>query len=246
MGKRIIGVVAAVLLAAVGTMSLVGYVRGAEARALAGQETVEVLVLNEEVASDTPAEDLAAVVTRERVPAKVRPADSVESLDELAGMVTAVGLVPGEQLVTTRFATPAQLADSTGVEVPEGMQEVTISLEPQRAVGGQIRPSDSVGLIASFAPDVLPYNTKLVIDQLLVTYVQVEQLPSSPVESETDDASPDLAPTGNLLITLAVDVEQAERIVFAAEHGTIWLTAQNEDTDENGSAIRDPENIYRD
>jgi pilus assembly protein CpaB len=247
MGKRIIGVVAAVLLAAVGTLALVGFVRGAETRALAGEETVEVLVLAEDVPRDTPAEDLATLVSREQVPAKVRAINGVDSLDELDGMVTAVDLVPGEQLVSTRFASPAQLAEQSGVEVPEGLQEITVALEPQRAVGGQIRPADTVGLLASFAPDVLPYNTKLVINQLLITNVQVEQLPSAPTGGETDDASsPAIAPTGNLLVTLAVDVDQAERIVFAAEHGTIWLTAQNEDTTEDGSAVREPGNIYGD
>jgi pilus assembly protein CpaB len=246
MGKRVIGVVAAVLLAAVGTLALVGYVRGAEARAMAGQETVEILVLNEEVPRDTPAADLSAFVSKERVPAKVQATDSVASLDDLDGMVTAVDLVPGEQLVSTRFATPAQLVEDSGVEVPDGLQEVTIALEPQRAVGGRISPSDTVGLLASFQPDVLPYNTKLVINQLLITSVQVEQLPSAPAEDGTDDASPDVAPTGNLLVTLAVSVEQAERIVFAAEHGTIWLTAQDGDTLEDGSSVREPGNIYRD
>jgi pilus assembly protein CpaB len=246
MGKRVIGVVAAVLLAAVGTLSLVSYVRGAEARALAGQETVEVLVLGEEVPEDTPAADLAALVSRERIPAKVRASDSVDDLDALEGMVTAVNLVPGEQLVSSRFATPAQLAERSGVEVPEGLQEVTVALEPQRAVGGQIAPSDTVGLLASYQPDVLPYQTKLVINQLLVTNVQLEQLPSTPVEGEASEGSPDIAPTGNLLVTLAVDVEQAERIVHAAEHGTVWLTAQTEQTSEDGSVLREPENIYGD
>jgi pilus assembly protein CpaB len=246
MGKRVIGVVAAVLLAAIGTLSLVGYVRGAEARALAGQETVEVLVLAEEVPEDTPAEDLATFVSRERIPAKVRATDSVDDLEALEGMVTSVNLVPGEQLVSSRFATPAQLAEESGVEVPDGLQEVTVALEPQRAVGGQIAPSDTVGLLASYQPDVLPYQTKLVINQLLVTNVQLEQLPSAPAEGEESEGAPDIAPTGNLLVTLAVDVDQAERIVHAAEHGTIWLTAQDEETSEDGSVLREPENIYGD
>lgn len=247
MGKRIIGAVAAVLLAAVGTVALVSYVQGAESRALAGEQTVEVLVLREAVPRDTPAQDLGALVSTERVPAKVRADDGVASLDDLEGMVTAVDLVPGEQVVRTRFATPAQLVEDSGVEVPEGLQEVTIALEPQRAVGGQIGPNDAVGLLASFAPDVQPYNTKLVIDQLLVTNVQVEQLPQTEVpgaDGEAAESSPDLAPTGNLLVTLAVDVDQVERIVFAAEHGTIWLTAQNDETSQDGSAVRDAENIY--
>jgi pilus assembly protein CpaB len=245
MGKRVIGIVAAVLLAAVGTLSLVGYVRGAESRALAGQETVEVLVLEQEVPEDTPAEDLATLVSRERIPAKVRAIDSVDDLTALEGMVTSVNLVPGEQLVSSRFATPAQLAEAAEVDVPEGLQKVTVSLEPQRAVGGTVRPGDVVGVLASFVWDDDPKNTTKMNDQqVLVTNVQVEQLPGTPEEGAED--APALAPTGGLLITLAVDVEQAERIVFAAEHGTVWLTAQDDDTDQDGSVVRDPGNIYGD
>jgi pilus assembly protein CpaB len=249
MNKRILGVVAAVLVAAVGTAFLVAFVRGAESRALAGEETVDVLVVNEQVEKGTPADELEDHLRSERVPVKVRADGSVTDLDSLDGKVTSVALMPGEQLVEGRFLTPAQLAEDSGVDVPEGLQEVTVSLEPQRAVGGQIAPSDRVGLLASFSPDVLPYNTKLVINQLLITNVQVEQLPQQTGEGEDEDAdgsTPDLAPTGNLLVTLAVDVPQVERIVFAAEHGTVWLTSQNDDTDEGGSTVRDPENIYSD
>jgi pilus assembly protein CpaB len=184
-------------------------------------------------------------VSRERVPAKVRATDSVDDLESLEGMVTSVNLVPGEQLVSSRFVTPAQLAEVSDVDVPEGLQEVTISLEPQRAVGGRVRPGDVVGVLASFIWDDDPKNTtKMNHQQVLVTNVQVEQLPSTPEDGAED--APDLAPTGGLLITLAVDVEQAERIVFAAEHGTVWLTAQDEDTDQGGSTVRDPGNIYGD
>jgi pilus assembly protein CpaB len=245
MNRMIIGVASAVVLAVVGTLLLVGYVRGAEDRALAGQETVEVFVVNDDIARGTAAEDLTASVTSERIPAKVRATGSVVSLDDLDGQVTSTDLLVGEQLVMSRFALPADLDPGNQIEVPEGLQEVTVSLEPQRAVGGQIAPGDSVGLFASFAPDVLPYNTKLILHKLLVTNVQVEQLPVQPVEGETEEASgPDLAPTGNLLVTLAVDVDQAERTVFSAEHGTIWLSAEPEAANEDGSQLRDPEGIY--
>lgn len=264
--RRVLGVVAAVVLATIGTAVLVIFVRGAEDRALAGQETVEVLVVKEAVSRETKAEELAAFVTTERVPAKVRAAGSVTDLDDLDGQVVAVDLVPGEQLVRTRFATPAQLAEQSQIEVPAGLQEVTISIEPHRAVGGQLRPGDLVGFLSSFDfederedeqiaeaenPDYrqqLSETTKTTLHQLLVTKVQVEQLPQ-PVgsEEEGDEPSgPELAPTGNLLVTLAVDTAQAERIVFTAEHGTVWLTAQNEDTTEDGSQLRVPGNIYDD
>jgi pilus assembly protein CpaB len=265
MMRRVLGIVAAVLLAAVGTAFLVIYVRGAEDRALAGQETVEVLVVRETVARSTKAEDLPALVATERIPAKVRADGSITDLDQLDGQVAAVDLLPGEQLVRSRFATPAQLTEASEVEVPEGLQEVTISLEPQRAVGGQVAPGDLIGFFASFNLNdkrseeqiaseefeayrqELAETTKIILHKLLVTNVQVEQLPQSSAEEDgSERTGPDLAPTGNLLLTLAVDVEQAERIVFAAEHGTIWLSAQDEDTTEEGSTLRTPRNIYDD
>jgi pilus assembly protein CpaB len=264
MMRRVLGIVAAVLLATVGTAFLVIYVRGAEERALAGEETVEVLVVKEAVDRETKAEDLAAFVATERVPAKVRAAGSVTDLDDLDGQVVAVDLLPGEQLVRSRFATPTQLAEESKVQVPEGLQEVTISIEPQRAVGGQIRPGDIVGFFSSFDLDdkredeqiateenedyrqKLSETTKVILHKLLVTNVQVEQLPQTTGDDDGEQTGPDLAPTGNLLVTLAVNTAQAERIVFTAEHGMVWLTAQNDDTTEDGSQLRVPRNIYDD
>jgi pilus assembly protein CpaB len=246
MKKRLLGVLAAVVLAALGTLVLVAYVQGAENRALAGEQTVDVLVVAQAIERSTKAEEIGPFVTTERVPLKVRAEGSVESLDELSGQVAAVDLLPGEQIVAARFQSPAKLAEESQVEVPDGLQEITIALEPQRAVGGQIAPGDTVGIFASFSPDVLPYNTKLILHKLLLTNIQMEQLPPSPSEEDAASSAPELAPTGNLLMTLAVDVTQAERIVFAAEHGTIWLSAEPESANEGGSQLRNPENIYND
>ncbi len=260
MKRRIIGVVAAVLLAAIGTAFLVIYVRSAEERALAGQETVEVLVVTGDVARGTPATDLAGLVTTERVPAKVRAEGGVSSLDQLDGQVASVDLVAGEQVVTSRFAEPAELETRRAIDIPEGLQGITISIAPQRALGGEIRPGDTVGFFASFSFDdeeivtedeeqlrrQISETTKIILHKLLVTNVQVEQLPQAAGEEDVERTGPALAPTGNLLITLAVDVAQAERIVFSAEYGTIWLSAQDEDTTEEGSRIRTPGNIYDD
>ena len=249
MNRRVIGVVAAVLVAAVGTAFLVAFVRAAEDRALAGEETVEVFVVSEQVERGTPAEEVEAFLRSERVPAKVRADGSVTDLDALEGTVTSVALMPGEQLVQGRFLSPAQVAEESGVEVPEGLQEVTISLGPERAVGGQVSPGDTVGFIGSFgsAGGDEDETTKMMLHKVLVTNVQVEQLPQEPGDGEEiDGAQPDLAPTGNQLITLAVDVPQVERIVFAAEHGTIWLTKEPEDATEGGTEIRTPGNIYND
>lgn len=263
MSRRILGIVAAVVLAAVGTGVLTLYVKGAEDRALAGERTVEVLVVQAAVKSGTPAEQLADLVDMKRIPAKVQAVDSVASLDELDGKVALVDLVPGEQVVATRFAEPDQIVQRGAVEVPDGLQEVTVSLEPQRAIGGRIAPGDTVGVFLSFEPfDVdgvmltdeagnttevqkTPNTTHLTFHKVLVTNVQGEPAPARE-EAEDDDESPgpDPAPGGSFLVTLALDSAQAERVVFTAEFGTIWLSHEPETAVEDGADIKTRGNVY--
>jgi pilus assembly protein CpaB len=150
--KRVIAVIAAVILATVGTVLLVNYVRGAEERALEGEELVNVLVVDKPVERGTLAESLADSLRQEAVPLKVRADDSVTSLTDLAGLVTAVDLVPGEQLLASRFVSPESLVTSVRLEVPPEYLQVTVSVSPDRAVGGRLAAGDRVAILASFEP----------------------------------------------------------------------------------------------
>lgn len=244
MAKRVTAGVLAAVLAAVGVYVLVLYVRGAEQRAMAGEEAVEVLVVDEPVAEGTEAEQLAGQVRTEQVPAKVAADGSVDDLDELDGHVAAVDLVPGEQVVQDRFVEPAALERAGEVEIPDGMQVVTVSLSPERTVGGQLAPGDTIGVVASFGDgaggDAAQGPTShLVLHKVLVTNVQ-----GGSASGSDDDEGGERAPDGDLLVSLATDAGDAEKVVFAAEHGSLWLTHQPEDADEDGTRIQSLEGIY--
>ena len=70
--QKLIGIIASVLLAAVGTGLLVAYVRSAENRALKGEETVEVLVVSNTIPKGTKAEDITASLRLAQVPVEAR------------------------------------------------------------------------------------------------------------------------------------------------------------------------------
>ena len=82
MRRRLLAALAALLLAATGAVVLLAYVRGADARALAGVETVDVLVVDQPVAEGTPGEDLAGLVRTERLPVKAVVPGGVTDLGE--------------------------------------------------------------------------------------------------------------------------------------------------------------------
>jgi pilus assembly protein CpaB len=245
MNRKNIGVVAAVALAAVGAFVIVSYVRGIEARALAGEQVTEVLIVTESVAAGTPAADLAASVATTMVPAKVKAVDSVDTLNELDGLVAAVDLVPGEQVLRPRFLDPQDYALLGAVEVPEGLHQVSVELDAQRALGGTLLPGDTVGVIASFTNvdsaeegHASSETTHLVLHKVLVTRMDG-------VSSSEEDGRAGAGVGGRVMVTLAVDAAAAERVVFAAEHGSLWLTHEPAEASETGTRIQTKETIYR-
>ena len=80
MRRRLLAAIAALVLLVAGTFVLLTYVRGADARALAGVQTVEVLVVDELIPEGTPASELSALVRTELLPAMAALADSVTDL----------------------------------------------------------------------------------------------------------------------------------------------------------------------
>lgn len=252
MTRRIVGLVAALVLAAIGTGVLVVYVQGAESRALAGERTVDVLVVQQPIAAGTPAAELGPLVASMRVPAKVQPADSVDSLDALEGRVAATDLVVGEQLLDSRFVAAEEAGALADIDVPDGLQLVTVALEPHRVLGGELRPGSTVGVIASFADAptgetaAAGQTTHFVLHRILVARVQGEPQPTG---GETDAASDPSArpgaPASSLLVTVAVTAPDAERLVFVAEHGTMWLSLQTDQTTADGARIWSKDTIYQ-
>jgi pilus assembly protein CpaB len=244
--RRLLAAFAALLLLVVGTVVLLAYVNGADARALAGIRTVDVLVAEQPIPEGTSGGKLADLVTTEKVPAKAAVAGRVTDLAALAGKVASVDILPGEQLLSGRFVSPDSLTAPGQVDVPAGLQEVSVLLEPQRAVGGRLSAGDTVGVVISQTdPSGVP-ATHAVLHKVLVTQVQGAPAPVDPAAT-ADPATASAgtaAPSASLMITLAVSAAQAEAVVFGVEHGTIWLSLEPDGAQTGGTDVVTPDIIY--
>lgn len=257
MKKKRVSLIAAIALVALGTLALVQYVSTAEDRALAGEELVDVLILDTAVPAGTGAEELQQYLRVESVPVKVQASGALASLGEADGMVTSVDLVEGEQLTAGRLvdatefnALQARVGRGGGsVAVPEGLLEVTIPLDPVRTVGGTVRPGDLVGVIASFTglqDDDPAFSGKdtsgFLMHKILVTNVQGNPVAEASRAASAEERAP--VPAGTLLVTLAVDAPSAERVVFASSYGNIWLAIEPADANESGTGVQTTDRIY--
>jgi pilus assembly protein CpaB len=241
--RRLLAAIAALVLLVAGTLVLLAYVRGADARALAGTRTVEVLVADELIPEGTAGSELAGLVRTEVLPAKAALQGRVTDLSSLADLVSTVDLQPGEQLLASRFESPDERQAPGTVEVPEGLQELSVLLEPQRAIGGRLAAGDTVGIVVSVSAEAGP-STHALLHDVLVTQVQGAPAPA-PTDGETETASAGAAaPSASVMVTLAVSAAQAETVVFATEHGTLWLTLEPDGADLSGTEVITPDTIY--
>lgn len=265
--------VAAILLAAAGTWVLVQYVSNADERAAEDQVLVEVLVVDEAIPQGTPVAEAENSMSNKAVRDADRVPSALASLDSVRGLVTAVDLLPGEQVSASRFiAEEALIADQVTVDVPDGLLELTIQLTTERSVGGNLRPGDQVAVLSSFNPFTLdavepsaeddlnqflnseenvetitlktPNTTGITAHKALVTRVQFAE---APPESRTSQSTGvDVAPADSFFVTLAVPPGDAEQIVFTAEFGSIWLARESATTPEADPVlIITRANVYR-
>ena len=239
--RRLLAAVAALLLAAVGAVLLTSYVTGADDRAMAGMQTTQVLVVTSVIAKDTSAEALGKRVAVQTLPAKAVAPGSVASLSEISGRVSTVDLQPGEQVLLSRFVDPATLKKSGEFTIPAGLQQVSVAMERSRMVGSLLTPGTTAGLFLSLPKDgAQPAQTHLLLNKVLVTKVGEDVAPTA----DDDDADPP-DPAASVVVTFAVSAADAEKIVFGAEHGRLYLSLEPSDATTSGTRVTTPENVYR-
>jgi pilus assembly protein CpaB len=194
MNRRLIGIAVALVLGIVGTVILVNYVQSARDDAAEPEPTTSVLVVSSALQQGATLEDVRSSVTATDIPDDLVADGALENLEGLdPALIVGVPLQPGEQLLRSRLVRPAELVR---VDVPVGLQEVTIALSPERVVGGQIEPGSTVGVVLSFDPFELatsgappadpespdaatptrtPNTTKLTLNSILVTSLQLSR-----------------------------------------------------------------------
>lgn len=256
MKARLLGGIAALVVAIVGTVLLFNYVQGADRRALANTETEDVLVVKQDVPAGTPASQLGQYVVTKAVPRTAVAADGVDDLGSLGSKVTSVALVPGEQLLSSRLVDANAYLGPARVEVPAGLQEITLRLGIERVVGGKVQAGDTVGIFISMADEAAGGNgTQLTFHKVLVTAVQF----SSGAPAQTQAQATQASSTGALnadsqnkqtssdsyLITFARNAVDAEKLVYATEFGKIYLSKEPADATEGTSGVVNQTKVFR-
>lgn len=244
MKRRAIALLLAVLLAALGTAGVVVYVQGADARAIAGQRAVTVLVASAAIPVGTQAGQAqrAGLLRQERWPAATVPADALRAIAPSQASLVFAAQVEAGQLVPRQLLTTAA-STSGGLPVPAGLTAVTIALCAPEAVAGYVHPGSKValyqtsvktGTLSAQPACDLPHQQQAgaVSEVVLAEALVLAVTPGPALSPGGSRSSSTVAPASgssssaqsSLLLTLAVSQADAPSVIALSEAGLPYLT----------------------
>jgi pilus assembly protein CpaB len=242
MDRRRILVVTAAVVAALGVVLVLLYVRGADNRAQDRFDTVKVLTATGQI---EPGESVDQASASGKL--ALRPVTRNELLDgyqtgtaALAGQVALTTIYPGEQVIASKFGTSA--APTSTLTIPEGMLAISVNLTDPARVAGFVSPGSDVAVFVNGSEGGQPY-TRLLLPQVKVLGVGS----TTPVSTTAPDGSQQ-QPTDQLpstLLTLAVDQAQAQKVLFAQTNSALSLGLLNDSSSVTPGPATTLGNLYK-
>ncbi len=154
------------------------------------------------------------------VPEGEVPATAVRSTTDITGQIAVVDLTAGQPIKRNQVQAPTRLS----YRVPKGMRAVTVAIDPVVGVAGFLKPGDRVDVIATFdINDVTVTRTVLQnVELLAIGTTAISTTPEKPAaEGKEAQAKPAAKEQPNA--TLAVDPEQAQKLILSDMRGKLRL-----------------------
>jgi pilus assembly protein CpaB len=242
---RLLGGIAAIVLAILGTVMLVNYVSGADARAAEGTETTSVVVVQKEIAAGTTVSSFGDAVLVKSIPKNLVADGALTDLKSVQDKVAAMKLLPGDQVSNLRLTDAAAYTGSNPIKVPDTMQQLSFSVTADRVVGGQLKPGDNAALFLSYNAGIEPGTSeipasKLTLRKALVVSMQAAVQGASDTPAAGSTPAPSSAPStvgpASWVVTVALAPADAIKLVHAAEFGHIWVAKDVSGTVGNSPA----------
>ena len=219
MGRRTLLLIAAFLIAALGTAGVYLYVNGVDQRAKADNSVVQVLVATAPIAAGTTAgqaERDRHLALRDYLRSSV---EGFEFRRDTVGITDQVALAPiaaGQPILTTQFGAAGQKVDPL---IPTGKLALSLNMTAAQRVAAFLDPGDKVTVFVTTGDG----RTSGSVTRVLLPSVQVLGIGRRTALPTSDPSAPAQADDGvdSSLLTLAVDQTEAQKLVFAQLNGKL-------------------------
>ncbi|HEY8654170.1 MAG TPA: RcpC/CpaB family pilus assembly protein [Dermatophilaceae bacterium] len=239
MGRRVLVVLAAVVVALIGVVAVVVYAQGADARAVADQQPQTVYIAKALVPAGTTAAEAVAtgLIVPTQVAAKGLPLGALSTVDAATGKLLALtDIAPGEFVTASRFGTTP--LGQKAIQVPDGQVAISLALSDPARVGAFVSPGSHIVIYDTYVPPVAAAGTtaaaagaaaakqtRVLLDDVLVIAMGSTTL--TPPAATEGAAQPAAA---GALVTVALPPALAAKLVQGIQTGTLYAGLRGTDT----------------
>jgi Flp pilus assembly protein CpaB len=205
-------VVAGVVVALLGAVMVFAYAKSVTGR-IGGEATVSAFVATRDIPAGTTWESAKASMTQRSVPTTLKPASAVTSSTQMTGRTSVRGISKGEVVTTAQFGGVSS-APGAGLEIPPGHNAVTMSISPPQGVVHYVQKGDLVNIFVTLK------QGDGALTKLLLSNVQV--LANQPASTASSSEGV-VGGGGEVILTLALTPDQAEKVIFSKENGSLYF-----------------------
>lgn len=223
--RRVLILLAAVVLAAIAGVAAYSYLTSAQDRANKNAALVQVFVVKKDIPKALGGEQAISggYIKSDKIQAKFRPATALNNVDAIRGKVALTQLAANTVLVDGQFVEPRIAVLTNSERIPKGRVAVTVSLDGIHGVAGLLVPGDKINLMLEYKAGAgggtlgNGGNIKLLYQNVDILFIGQA---AAPQPGETTAATN----PGSNLITFDVPADAAEKIALAQEGGAMYAT----------------------
>jgi pilus assembly protein CpaB len=168
----------------------------------------------------------------QEVPQNAALPGALTSTESIAGLAASTWIYAGEQILPDKFG--ADTASSV-LQIPDKLNGTAVQLTDPARVAGFVTPGSEVAVFWTRPRDEAgPSYTRILLDRVTVLGVGSVTPVSTTTTDETGAETTEEIPTA--LLTLALDQDQATRVIYAASNGEVYFSLLTNDSETSTPA----------
>jgi pilus assembly protein CpaB len=248
--RRVVLLIAALLVAALGTALVFVYVNGADDRALEDKQPVSILVAKNQIASGTTIDDAQ---TSGSIELRDMPKDSVvtgalSSTEPIAGQVALTTIYPGQQILTTLFGATVADQAASDLAIPPGNIAVSMQFGDPARVAGFVQPGSHVAVFVTASEDTAgdtgsgsgnDFIRVLLPNALVIAVGPTTITPPQDPTQANQEALP------RALLTLGLSQRDSQKLIYASTKGSLYLGLLNSKSKIDRGTVVSLNNLFK-
>ncbi|MDH4160389.1 MAG: Flp pilus assembly protein CpaB [Actinomycetota bacterium] len=242
MGRRTVLLIAALVVAALGTAMVFIYINNYTAAEDEGAQFKTVLIATDTIPAGTTSEaasEAGSFETQEWQEETIPPG-AVSDPAAISGLVALAPVFPGQAILTQMFGPPGGAGG--GLAIPKDELAVAVELGDPNRVAGFVAPGSEVAVFVTLEDAAGNQKTQLLLARSSVIAVGPTTVSTVTTTETTGDQN--VEEISRAILTLALSQQDSQKIIYAQSQGDLYFGLLNDSSQVRPSKPTNSGNLF--